>query len=362
MSIRGDGESGKPGRHQEGRGAMAQSKTRISSDIDFDASGRQLSYLRLTHSDDRHGFGIIPVPIAVFANGAGPTVLVSAGNHGDEYEGQVILHALIRALDPAKVSGRLIVMPALNYPAVLAGSRVSPLDDGNFNRAFPGDPEGTPTFALAHYIESEILARCQGAADLHSGGKSGTYVPCAYLHGGGGPELLRRKIAAARVFGAPWTVIAKGTSDSRSLSAACDRLGVVMVATELAGGGTIDRGALAIGRAGLLRLLHHYGVLAEPGPREHRVETRLILPLGAAGSVMVPCDGLFEPACDAGDSVAAGDLAGRVWPIGELDQPGRELHFAEPGIVSVRRVGTPVRRGDYVARLAREVSEAEMLG
>jgi predicted deacylase len=341
---------------------MAKTATRITSDIDFEAAGKQLSYLRLTHSDDRHAFGIIPVPIAVFANGAGPTVLVSAGNHGDEYEGQVILHALIRELDPAKVSGRLIVMPALNYPAVLAGSRVSPLDLGNFNRAFPGDPDGTPTAALAHYVESEILARCDGAADLHSGGRSGNYVPCAYLHGGGGAGLLRRKIAAAREFGAPYTVIAKGTSDSRSMSAACDRLGVVMVATELAGGGTVDRRALAIGRAGLLRLLHHFGVLAEPGPCEHRAETRLIVPLGAASSVMVPCDGLFEPACDPGDSVAAGDLAGRVWPIGELDQPGRALSFAQAGVVSVRRVGALVRRGDYVARLARETSEAELLG
>src|SRR5260370_19228729 len=130
---------------------MAKTATRITSDIDFEAAGKQLSYLRLTHSDDRHAFGIIPVPIAVFANGAGPTVLVSAGNHGDEYEGQVILHALIRELDPAKVSGRLIVMPALNYPAVLAGSRRSPPDLRHFNRALPGDPPRTPTAARPHY-------------------------------------------------------------------------------------------------------------------------------------------------------------------------------------------------------------------
>jgi len=214
---------------------MATAKTRITTDLDFDRQGRQISYLRLTHSDDRHAFGIIPVPIALLANGDGPTVFVSAGNHGNEYEGQVILHDLVRHLDPALVRGRLIVMPAMNYPAVLAGSRVSPLDGGNFNRVFPGDPDGGPTAALAHYVETEILARCEGAADLHSGGRNGSYVPCAYLHAGGGPELLRRKLDAARAFGAPWTVIAKGTSNSGSISASCDRLGVVMVATELAG-------------------------------------------------------------------------------------------------------------------------------
>src|SRR5262249_28846336 len=152
-------------------------------------------------------------------------------------------------------------------------------------RVFPGDPEGGPTKAIAHFVETEILARCQGAADLHSGGRNGRYVPSAYLHAGGGPELLRRKLAAARAFGAPWTMVAKRTSTSGSVSAACDRLGVTMVATELAGGGGIDREALGIGRAGLMRLLHHFGVLAEPGPRDHFADTRLIVPLGAAASV-----------------------------------------------------------------------------
>jgi predicted deacylase len=337
-------------------------KTGITTDLDLDRPGKQISHLRLTHSDDRHAFGIIPVPIALIANGKGPTVLVSAGNHGNEYEGQVILRDLVHRLDPGAVQGRLIIMPALNLPAVLAGTRVSPLDGGNFNRVFPGDPEGGPTKAIAHFVETEILARCQGAADLHSGGRNGRYVPCAYLHAGGGAELLRRKLTAAREFGAPWTVVAKGTSNSGSMSAACDRLGVVMVATELAGGAGIDQEALAIGRAGLMRLLHHFGVVAEPGPRDHFSDTRLILPLGAAASVMAPCNGLFEPAFEAGDIVEAGAPAGRIWPIDEIDQPARDLRFAQGGIVSVKRTGTHVQRGDFVAQIARETSEQELLG
>lgn len=336
-------------------------KSRITTDIDFEQPGKQVSYLRLAHSDDRHSFGIVPVPIACFKNGSGPTVLVSAGNHGNEYEGQLILHDLIRRLDPAAVQGRLIAMPALNYPAVQAGTRVSPLDQGNFNRAFPGDPEGSPTAALAHFVETEILTRCDAAADLHSGGRSAQYVPCAYLHAGGTPDLLRRKFAAARAFGAPWTVVAKGVSNSGSISAACDRLGVVMVASELSGGGAIDRRAIAIGRAGLLRLLYHYGVLSEPGPRDQFAETRFIVPLGATGSVMAPCSGLLEPACDPGDTVAEGDLAGRIWPLDEIDQPARELRFGRPGIVYTRRTETPVRRGDYAAQIAEEVEEGELL-
>jgi hypothetical protein len=336
------------------------SPTRITSDVDFSRQGRQLSFLRLTHSDNRHAFSTIPIPIAVLANGAGPTVLLTAGNHGDEYEGQVILHDLLRTLDVARVRGRIIVLPALNYPAVMAGARVSPLDAGNLNRGFPGDADGGPTVAIAHYVESVLLPICQFASDLHSGGTATEYLPCAYLHAGGGPELMRRKLAAAREFGAPYTMVAKGTADGRSLSAACDRLGVVQVATELAGGGSVSRRAVAVGRNGVLRLLRHAGALAD-APRDEFHDTRLLLPLPMASAPMAPCEGVFEPYCDLGAAVRAGDIAGRVHPLGELDRPSIDVKFAADGLVAIRRVPMRVNRGDYLFRLAVDVSEAALL-
>ena len=86
----------------------------------------------------------MPIPIAVIKNGSGPTVLMEGGNHGDEYEGPIILGRMIRELDAAEIQGRLILLPAVNTPAVIAGRRTSPVDGLNFNRAFPGDPELRP--------------------------------------------------------------------------------------------------------------------------------------------------------------------------------------------------------------------------
>jgi uncharacterized protein len=342
------------------RSGRAMSQTRITTDVDFGRQGRQVSFLRLTHSDNRHAFATIPIPIAVIANGAGPTALLTAGNHGDEYEGQVILHDLARTLDPALVRGRVIVLPALNYPAVQAGTRVSPLDAGNLNRGFPGDPDGGPTVAIAHYVESVLLPMCQFASDLHSGGASTEYLPCAYLHAGGGPDLMHRKLAGARAFGAPYTMIAKGTSDGRSLSAACDRLGVVQVATELAGGASVSRRAVAIGRAGVKRFLNHAGILAD-APRDEYHDTRMLLPLPMASAPMAPCEGVFEPFRDLGATVKAGDVAGRVHPLGELERPSIDMKFSAGGIVAIRRVPMRVNRGDYLYRLAVDVGEAELL-
>lgn len=339
---------------------MGLTPTRITTDIEYDRPGRQLGYLRLIHSDNRHAFSTIPIPIAVIANGAGPTILLTAGNHGDEYEGQALLHRLARTLDPKRVRGRLIVLPALNYPAVLAAARVSPLDDGNLNRAFPGDADGSPTAAIAHYAETVLLAMSQGAVDIHSGGSATVYAPSVYLHCGGGADLLRRKLAGARAFGAPYTVCAKATSDSRSMSAACDRLGVPMISTELAGGGTIDPAALEIGRAGLTRLLVHFGVMDGEAPAGHMHSTRLVSPLGAQSSVMSPTDGIFEPLHEVGAEVRKGTLAGYVHPLGELDRPSLAAEFAHDGIVLVKRVPALVRRGDYLYRLACEIDEKSL--
>ena len=39
-------------------------------------------------------------------------------------------------------------------------------------RAFPGDPLGTPTWAISHYIETVLYPLAHFHHDLHSGGSS----------------------------------------------------------------------------------------------------------------------------------------------------------------------------------------------
>lgn len=48
-------------------------------------------------------------------------------------------------------------MPALNMAAVLAESRVSPLDGGNMNRAFPGGADAGPTRGVAGFVTAHLL-------------------------------------------------------------------------------------------------------------------------------------------------------------------------------------------------------------
>ncbi len=79
------------------------SESTIWTNIDFSKLGKQIGTLNLPYSPDDDAYGFIPIPIAVINGGDGPTVLMTGGVHGDEYEGPIVLNDLIRTLQPEKV-------------------------------------------------------------------------------------------------------------------------------------------------------------------------------------------------------------------------------------------------------------------
>ena len=151
----------------------------ISYQIDLDAKGKQLSALTLDHSDDANAYTALSIPIAIIASGDGPTVLLVAGNHGNEYEGQVALREFVRQADVSDISGRIIVIPSLNMPAARADVRVSPLDGVNLNRVFPGSADAGPTAAIAGFVNDIVLPVCDAGVDIHTGGAEASLIPLA---------------------------------------------------------------------------------------------------------------------------------------------------------------------------------------
>jgi N-alpha-acetyl-L-2,4-diaminobutyrate deacetylase len=132
-------------------------KNPITATIDFNQDGVQHGFLKLPHSHNDSAWGSMMIPITVAQNGEGPTVLFTGANHGDEYEGPIALYDLAQSINPNDLSGRVIIVPAMNYPAFLAGQRTSPLDGGNMNRVFPGNPAGTLTEKIADYFQRTLL-------------------------------------------------------------------------------------------------------------------------------------------------------------------------------------------------------------
>ena len=72
----------------------------IRATVDYSLQGRQFGHLYIPYSYNLAGWANLMVPIAVINNGPGPTALVLAGNHGDEYPGQVAVMRLHRKLQP----------------------------------------------------------------------------------------------------------------------------------------------------------------------------------------------------------------------------------------------------------------------
>ena len=331
---------------------MASKPSKITTTVDFDADGRQTDFLRLPHSVHRSAYGWLPIPIVCVRNGDGPTVLLMSGTHGDEYEGQVALTKLCRELKPEHIRGRVIILPMANFPAAQAGLRTSPIDEGNLNRAFPGDPDGNVTWMIAHYIESVLMAMADFALDLHSGGSSLHYLP-TLLFGStevGDAAGLARLKGIADAFGAPNAFGFQGGADNVS-SAAARRQGVVMVGTEMGGTGTVTPEILALTERGVKRTLAHFGVWQgeTPAPEDHAV--RYLTAPGHAYFCHAGDDGLFEPYVELGDTVAEGQAAGAVhFPETPWREPALQS-FDAAGYVICKRIPGRVMRGDCLFHL-----------
>lgn len=335
-----------------------ESESRVWSKVDLQSDGKQADYLRLPYSSDLSAYGWLPIPIICVKNGEGPTALLIAGNHGDEYEGQIALLNLARRLKPNDIDGRIVILPALNFPAVAAGTRNSPLDGGNLNRLFPGDPHGSPTEMLAHYVDEVLLPIADIAVDMHSGGRSLEFLPCALMRPGRTPPADLALREALRAFAAPISYITsgKGGGGATTLAAAAERHEVLTITTELGGGEEVSRGGLDLAEAGLCRLLVQQGILKVAVPSAP-VTTRFMEVCGPDYFVYAPEDGLFEPLVQLGETVAGGQTAGRLHFQGSPLREPETVSFEADGLVACRRVPAVVRHGDCLFHLLSDISD-----
>ena len=327
--------------------------SRISPTISFDEPGKHVGFLRLPYSTHESAYGWIPIPIICIVGVPGPTVLFVAGNHGDEYEGQVALAELCRTLDPAILRGRVIIMPAANYPAVMAGRRVSPIDGGNLNRSFPGGEGGSPTEMIAHFIETRLLPISDCAIDLHSGGSSLQYCPTIRARSNPNPDIMERTLTLLRAFGAPYGCVFKPLAgENRTMAAAAARCNVPYLCIEIGGGGSIQRDDLALTSAGVERILIASGVLK--GEPCLQGETRILSINGFDNYVYAPENGLFEPLAELGESIAAGQPAARIhFPDTPWREPAMAM-FQTAGKILCRRFPCLTKRGDCLFEVGAE--------
>ncbi|PWE32594.1 N-alpha-acetyl diaminobutyric acid deacetylase DoeB [Maritimibacter sp. 55A14] len=321
----------------------------ITPTVPLDRDGVHHGYLRLPHSHNASAWGAIMIPLTVLRNGEGPTALLTGGNHGDEYEGPVALQGLAHTLDPAQITGRVIIVPAFNYPAFRVGARLSPIDGRNLNRAFPGRPDGTVTEKIADYFLHSLVPMADIVMDFHSGGKTLDFVPFATAHVQENKEWQAACVAAMRAFNAPYSMMQFELETVGLYDTEVEAAGKVFVSSELGGGGTSTARSNAIARKGLRNLLIHAGILK--GEMEIGPSVMLDMP-DEAGFVFADREGLVEPLADLGDMVQAGDPVVQVWPA---DRTGVAPHVyvaGRSGLLAGRHFPGLVTNGDFLAVVA----------
>src|SRR5260370_4163565 len=218
---------------------------------------------------------------------------------------------LTRRLQADDVKGRIIILSAANFPAAMAGMRTSPIDQGNLNRTFPGNPDGGPTQMIAHFIETVLLPMADFAIDLHSGGSSLMYIPSALARRAKDKRERTKLIELMTIFGAPISMLLDAPQgEDRTLTGGAERAGVLHMGTELGGSGTVTPKALAVAEKGTARLLDHFGVLRKPLFNEKPAKTRLVVVAGPSYYTYAPDSGLFEPYVELGDDIKAGPAPG----------------------------------------------------
>ncbi len=327
--------------------------------LDFSRGGKTLGHLSIPLSADRSPYYQVKVPVCVIRNGAGPSVLLMAGNHGDEYEGELSLAKLIRRLDPARVKGLVTILPMTNTPAVMAAKRCSPLDGGNLNRAFPGDPSGTPTSRLAYFLETELFPRHEVIFDIHSGGTSMEHLLTALIEHNADEARHRQAIGLMMALGVPHAFIAGNGEHAPTSMGAARRAGAIGVSGEFGGGGTATPGSMAAAARCIDRLLMALGVIAGPvlsGSMSDPLPTQLLSLSRHSQGLYATRRGWFEPAVSLGDHVAQGQTAGWYHDLERLEETEEPLLFAETGIVIARRLHTMCEAGDCLMQVAEPVS------
>jgi predicted deacylase len=251
-------------------------------------------------------------------NGAsdGPTLVVTAGVHAAEYASIAAALDLGRSLDAHHLRGRVIVVPVMNLPSFTARSiYVNPLDGKNLNRVFPGDPDGSASQQLAHWVFHNIIARADCLIDLHGGDLIEALVPFTIFFRSGSERVDQASLDLARAFGLEFVVSSETPGATFS---AASKAGIPAIIAEAGGQGIWTREHVGQLAAGVQRVLRHLKMIdgAAPAPLPTTLLERFLW-------LRSEHDGFWYPGVSVGAPVRIGDDLGQV-----TDYEGRVLQRA----------------------------------
>ena len=253
---------------------------------------------------------------------SGPLALITAGVHGDEYEGPAAVFSLAKVLSPDRLLGTVVAVPVANPASFAAGTRLHPQDGLNLARTFPGNASGGPTERLAAAIFEELAGRADYVIDLHSGGVEYTFLPVTGFYGM--PKNDNPSFEAARAFGLPalWQL----PPTSGVLSHEVWHRGKVAIGAEYRGAGQLSPDGVHDYHNGILACLAQWGLLPAT-----TIKPLTPISVFEGDWQLASSSGIFTADCRPGDAVSQGTkLAAILGTRGEVLQ---EFVSSSDGVV-----------------------------
>ncbi len=290
------------------------------------------------------------IPVAV-VHGARPgrVLALVAGAHGTEYASIIALEKMIALLDPAQISGTVIIVPLVNTASFEQKiAHVNPVDGKSMNRFYPGNPTGTQTERASYAMTREVVEPSDHLIDLHGGDLDESLRPYSYwtVTGKEKQDQVSREMALA--FGLDTIIISadrpKDPAASRYLENTASTRGKASLTAEAGHAGTVetdDVNALVNGCLSVMRYLQMLpGV---PSVIEHPVWIERI------AGMMSDQTGMFYPLVKRGTYVEKGMLVGYV-----TDYVGKtilEARAPESGVVLYLRAVPSMTKGETIANI-----------
>ncbi len=298
---------------------------------------------RLEVGETRDG-SAVGLPVAV-VNGAdsGRTLYLQAASDGDELNGVGVLQRLLPTLDPAEISGTILVVGVVNYHAFQVAEHRNPIDDTKLNRAYPGDPSGTSSERIAA-ATFDAATRADVALDLHQGSTSRMINECR-VRCGPRHRLHDDCLELAKVFNTGYVLDQKGP-DGQLARAAPDE-GIPTIDPELGGCVGWDETSIEIGVQGVYNVLSYYGFLEEEPTVRAQTRASGFEQYGA------PAGGLVTIEPDLGDRVTRGDTLFVVTDV--FGGRKRSVSADSSGILWRSRRLPQVATGEYVCSVGTDI-------
>ena len=192
------------------------------------------------------------IPVAVFQGARpGPVLALVSGAHGTEYASIIALEELIQSLDPARLSGTVIVLPLVNLASFEQKvPHVNPVDGKSMNRFYPGKPDGTQTERVSYAITKQVVERCDYLVDYHGGDLDENLRPYAYWPKSGNAKQDATTRDMVLAFGLDhiivWNDRPKDPNASRYLDNTANTRGKPAIAVEAGYSGTVQPGDVAL--------------------------------------------------------------------------------------------------------------------